>query len=752
MSETTTYIINVSGNAELKLENISKATQSATGSMRKLRDAIRNLGDSMFALNNINNALQNVRQSMTAAIQPGIAFNSSLTDLSALTNVTGEKLKEIGNYARENAKVFGGSASDGVESFKLLLSQLSPEIAKVPEALDAMGKSVSILSKTMGNDTTAAAEVLSTAMNQYQVSLDDPLAASKKMAEMMNVMAAAAQAGSAEMPQIKAALENSGMAAKTAGVSFEELNAAIQVLDKAGKKGAEGGIAIRNALSILSEGRFMPKKTLDALTEAGVDVNALGDTSKTLTERLRLLQPMMSDQALMTQVFGRENYNAALALISGVDQIDEYTKAITGTNSAQEQANIVMGSFSEKMSRMAAQFDDWKIRLFNIAKGAIPAFNIAASGMQIAVNSLTLFNMLATIGESALGLAIKEKTKKMRESITATWASISASGTFIPVTLGAALAALTFSKALKAIGNAIYGIPIIGWIALGISLIAGLFVTLWNKSQQFREMLFGVLETVKAVFYNIGVVIKTIFSNLAAGFVAQWNEMITVLSNIGGFIYSSVLLPVWNGILAVINGIADFFVTVWNWISGIFGNIAGWLDQYLLTPVKQIFTKLWDFIGKILDKIIDGLSKPIRWIKELWNKIFPKDQFKDINVAYNVGVKKGTESWNKSQKEKETTSATATTTGVNQYLQSVAKNFGGAGGENVNTGGSKAGRVASETIATGGTRNTSIQVTVKSMIENLVMQGGTGENKQEIERNMAEAFYRMLNMVSVSAK
>ena len=37
------------------------------------------------------------------------------------------------------------------------------------------------------------------------------------------------------------------MAAKGAGVSFEETNAAIQVLDKAGKKGAEGGVALRLA-------------------------------------------------------------------------------------------------------------------------------------------------------------------------------------------------------------------------------------------------------------------------------------------------------------------------------------------------------------------------------------------------------------------------------------------------------------------------------------------------------------------------
>ena len=49
------------------------------------------------------------------------------------------------------------------------------------------------------------------------------------------------------------------MAAKAAGVSFAETNAAIQVLDKAGKKGSEGGVALRNVMSTLAQGRFLPK-------------------------------------------------------------------------------------------------------------------------------------------------------------------------------------------------------------------------------------------------------------------------------------------------------------------------------------------------------------------------------------------------------------------------------------------------------------------------------------------------------------
>ena len=52
-----------------------------------------------------------------------------------------------------------------------------------------MGNCIATTSKLMGGDGVAAAEVLTTAMNQYGISLDDPMKASAEMARMMNVMA-----------------------------------------------------------------------------------------------------------------------------------------------------------------------------------------------------------------------------------------------------------------------------------------------------------------------------------------------------------------------------------------------------------------------------------------------------------------------------------------------------------------------------------------------------------------------------------
>ena len=377
------YSFNISGNCQAAVNEIAEGVGRLNTSIASANSMWDSFEGKMLALNQFSQYMQNLTQGVQDMMRPGADLNAQIADLSAIAGVAGKELETITENARATAIAFGGSAAQSVESYKLLLSQLSPELTKYPAALRAMGDNIATLIKTMGGDATAAAEVLTTAMNQYGISLDDPMEASRKMAEMMNVMAAAGKEGSAELPTIKSALEQCGMAARAAGVSFEETNAAIQVLDKAGKKGSEGGVALRNTMATLSQGRFLPKDVQEELSMAGVDILKLGDKTLSLSDRLNMLKPVMNDTALFTKLFGRENANAAMALVQGTDEINRYTEAISGTKTAEEQAAVIMESFAEKQARIQARFDDIKISIFNatgdlglwvdvLAKAAVP--------------------------------------------------------------------------------------------------------------------------------------------------------------------------------------------------------------------------------------------------------------------------------------------------------------------------------------------------------------------------------------------
>lgn len=176
------YSFNITGNA-------STAAQQITGDVTALNNTVKqatgiwdSFAGKVVAFNQLSQFVEGFSRTVDETLAPGAALNASLADLSAISGETGESLKTIERYARDAAKTFGGSAAQSVESYKLLLSQLSPELAKTPDALKAMGDNIAVLSKTMGGDAKAAAEVLTTAMNQYGVSLADPMEASRKMA------------------------------------------------------------------------------------------------------------------------------------------------------------------------------------------------------------------------------------------------------------------------------------------------------------------------------------------------------------------------------------------------------------------------------------------------------------------------------------------------------------------------------------------------------------------------------------------
>jgi TP901 family phage tail tape measure protein len=424
--------------------------------------------------------LQNLNQGLSDISKPGMDFSSSMADMSAITGLTGKQLDTLGEKAKANAKEFGGSAAQSVETYKLLLSQLTPELAKQPKVLDAMARNVSILSKTMGGNTLAATEVLTTAMNQYGISMDNPIQAQKEMNNMMNIMAAAAKEGSSELPTIKQALENVGGQAKLSGLSFAELNSAIQQLDKSGKKGAEGGTALRTILTTLGKGRFLPKETAKELAEAGVNLSALSDKNVSFTQKMRMLQPVLAkDSELISTLFG-EYGQAASALIQTADAQDKMTRAITGTNTAQQQADIVMESSAEKLKRMQASIDNAKISMFEATNGTI-AYLEPISQLAITVSSFAPLVSGSVKQISKWKDALSNSVTPTKQLSTVTNQAGEAIAKTSTVTSKA-------SSLMRGFGSVLTGI---GWgaIAAGIGLVAARIYEVASGTQDAQDKL-----------------------------------------------------------------------------------------------------------------------------------------------------------------------------------------------------------------------------------------------------------------------
>lgn len=536
--------------------NINEITKDTTKMNNKLKET------SAIDINAIAESFRSLKNRVNDFVAPGIKFQDGLAEVEAITGVTGDALDSLGLKARGSAKEFGGNAADSLENYKTILSKLGPDIGNNEVALDNMNKSSLTLSKTMNGDTKGAVDALTTSLLQFRVDLSDPIKASEEMSRMMNVMAAGAKEGAAEVPDISQSIRVAGVEASKANVSFVETNAAIQELARGGKVGAEAGTGLRNVLTKMSGADILPKEALAKLRSYGVDMSIVSDTTLPFTTRLRELGKAQGDATAFAQVFGLENSATANILIRSVDAQDELQKKITGTNVATEQAAVIMGTYSEKMSRFRAFTNDIGISLFNATKSFLPFVNGAFSAIDVLADLKNAQKGVALIMDTKLGRGLKIIGNGFKRAGLAAFgftknlalsglAALRSAGQFVITALtgiGSYIASLVVATAAQLGFNIAMSANPIGLVVIGIMAVVGVIALLINYWDNIKAAIVSfakfvwkvnpfrfIIDLVDKVFPGFKNSVKEIFSSVIDWFKRMWDSIKGVWNSITSF-------------------------------------------------------------------------------------------------------------------------------------------------------------------------------------------------------------------------
>lgn len=261
-------------------------------------------------------AFVGISTSIHSAVTANMEFEKSLSSLRSLTGVSAQEL----NYFRTEAIRMGmdstQSASQMVDAFKLIGSQM-PELLKNKTALTQTAEAAVVLAEAAELDVPTAAKALTGALNQMGAS-------SSEAANYINILAAASQQGSADIPYLNKAIENAGGAASSTGVKFNELVAIIEAIAPKITDAASAGTNLRNI--------FL---TLESSADQNLRPSVVG-----LSTAIDNLSKMNLDAVQLTKMFGKESVTAAIAILQEKDAFDELSKSIKDTNTAYDQAAI----------------------------------------------------------------------------------------------------------------------------------------------------------------------------------------------------------------------------------------------------------------------------------------------------------------------------------------------------------------------------------------------------------------------------
>ena len=334
-ADTREYDANLA-KAKKQLEGFKKDNLSASGALKQLSGSLVGAASSFLSVTAAVGALGGA---IMSNIETARKFEKSMSQLSSLTGMVGRDLNQLKEYAIELGASTTLSASQVADAFRLIGSQ-QPQLLASGEALKEVTKQAITLSEAAGIDLETAAQTLSTSINQMGGDSDNA-------ARYVNVLAAASQKGAGDIAWLGTAITNSGTAAKAVGTDYEELVANLEQLAQGGFDASTAGTALRSIIMNLEKqanSEFKP--SIVGLTTA---FENLGKANLSIVEYQKIAGKMFASQAKV--------------LADASSAAREMTEAITGTNTAEEQAKTNTDNLDGSLKSLSSAWEGLNLHI-----------------------------------------------------------------------------------------------------------------------------------------------------------------------------------------------------------------------------------------------------------------------------------------------------------------------------------------------------------------------------------------------------
>jgi len=356
-------------------KKVKRDINSTATATQKLRKATAALGAAYVVLRGIGVVTDKWRQ-----------FGATMADLSAITGATGKDLEFLKQKSLEFGESTTLSASQAAEAFKLVASA-KPDLLENADALAAVTKEAITLAEASGSTLPDAARTLGVALNQYGVGAEEA-------SRFINVLAAGAKRGASEIAETAEAIKVAGLVAAGTNTSFEEMNAAIQVMSTVALKGSEAGTGLRNVyLNLANQSEAKYKPAIVGFTQAMINLREAG-----------------LNDVQMLEIFGKKNIVAAKALVNNSDKLVKMREQLTGTTTAYEQASIKVDNLDGDMKKLGSVWESVALMLgetFDPAlRGIVQALSwLAKVAKDVVLTFKDLGNAFGALAAQAVALA-----------------------------------------------------------------------------------------------------------------------------------------------------------------------------------------------------------------------------------------------------------------------------------------------------------------------------------------------------------
>lgn len=274
-----------------------------------------------------------------SVIDTGLDFSRTVNNFQGVTRATTQEMTAMQNTARAlggDTTLAGASASDAA----LAMTELAKAGFSIDEAMTAARGTLELA--TAGQiDAAKAAEIQSNAMNAFGLDATNA-------AHVADVLANAAIASSADIPDLGMALAQVGGIAHGFGENLDDTIAALGMFANAGIKGSDAGTLLKTTMQSITDQGAPAQEAIHQLGLELYRINEQGDNQfvgfrelfRQLDEAKRRLDDPEQFQALTNILFGSDAMRSAM--LGNADAFDEMLDNLGRVGAASEMAEAQM--------------------------------------------------------------------------------------------------------------------------------------------------------------------------------------------------------------------------------------------------------------------------------------------------------------------------------------------------------------------------------------------------------------------------
>jgi TP901 family phage tail tape measure protein len=523
--------------------------------------------------------------------------------VTAITNFAKEGVKaaqQVSSGLREVVTLTGltGSEADAAfEDFRKGVSGLSTELGIAQDVLinglynalsagvpkDNVFDFMEVASRAAiagVTDTNTAVDGITTVLNGFSLSADQASAVADSMFQ-------AVKGGKTTFAELSASLFNAGPAAAAAGVSFQEVNAAIATLTAAGVPTSVATTQIRAALVGLQR----PSEDLDAIFKSlGYENAQVAIQAKGLGFALDAVKEASGgNNGALQQLLGSVEAVGAANIIAGTGaekyaaELEAQANAVGATDAAFNEIDK-----SRSMERLGIIFKNLGIQVGTILLPLIEDIARALSEwLQSSQPQIDAFTESFKKGETPLNDFFKVLTDSLKFLLENFNVIVTVGGAIgaLVATIKTLTAIVNIAKAATALFNLVLAANPYVLLATAVALLVAGLVYFFTQTEVGKQAWAAFTQFLTDAFNNVITFFQTAFTNVSTFLKNMVDGIFTtfsnVFTNIGNFFKGIIntYIGFWegfinffiNGINLIVNGINSIKINVPDWLQGLTG-------------------------------------------------------------------------------------------------------------------------------------------------------------------------------------